>query len=225
MITSGLEVWLNAGNPSSYPGTGTLWSDLTSNGRNATLVGGPTYSSVDFKSIQFITNVSQYAEVASTGSLASETFTFNCFLKLRTYAGTGYLVAKAIDGSYGSYWFRVGFGGAAELGIGTNTTSYQVLGSVLALDTWYYLTGTYSGNVGRIYIDGVFAGSVSTSNTIKFNSSNILLANYSLAFPNLGSNSYIHDFTYYNRVLSDDEILYNYNYLTNPNNSNFFQFF
>lgn len=34
---SGLVLALDAGNPKSYPGTGTAWTDLTNNGRNGTL--------------------------------------------------------------------------------------------------------------------------------------------------------------------------------------------
>lgn len=38
-----LLLHLDAGNKNSYPGTGTTWYDLSGNGRNATLVGSPTY--------------------------------------------------------------------------------------------------------------------------------------------------------------------------------------
>lgn len=45
-------LWLDATNPSSYPGTGTTWTDLSGNNRNGTLVGALTYNSTS-KSIQF----------------------------------------------------------------------------------------------------------------------------------------------------------------------------
>ena len=44
---------LDAGNSSSYSGTGTTWSDLSGNGNHATLVNGPTYSSADGGAIVF----------------------------------------------------------------------------------------------------------------------------------------------------------------------------
>lgn len=48
MVTSGLIMYLDAGNTSSYPGSGTSWADLSGNGRNATLINGPVFSSAKF---------------------------------------------------------------------------------------------------------------------------------------------------------------------------------
>jgi len=45
LTTSGLFVHLDAGDSSSYSGSGTAWNDLTSNGLDFTLTNGPTYSS------------------------------------------------------------------------------------------------------------------------------------------------------------------------------------
>ena len=53
MVTTSLQLYLDAGNASSYPGSGTTWTDLTVNGRNGTLTGGPTYSSDNGGSIVF----------------------------------------------------------------------------------------------------------------------------------------------------------------------------
>ena len=46
-VTTGLTVHLDAANPSSYPGSGTTWTDLTGNGYNASLNTGVTYSSAN----------------------------------------------------------------------------------------------------------------------------------------------------------------------------------
>jgi hypothetical protein len=51
VITS--QLYLDAGNASSYPGSGTTWTDLSGNGRNGTLTNGPTYSSANGGSIVF----------------------------------------------------------------------------------------------------------------------------------------------------------------------------
>jgi len=44
IITDGLVLCLDAGNPKSYPGSGTTWTDLSGNGNNATL-SNVSYSS------------------------------------------------------------------------------------------------------------------------------------------------------------------------------------
>ena len=45
IITANLVQYLDAGNSSSYSGSGTTWSDLTASAVNGTLVNSPTYSS------------------------------------------------------------------------------------------------------------------------------------------------------------------------------------
>jgi hypothetical protein len=45
IVTSGLLVHLDTGNVTSYPGTGSTWSNLVSPTSNATLINTPTYSS------------------------------------------------------------------------------------------------------------------------------------------------------------------------------------
>jgi len=53
VVTTGLQLYLDAGQAASYPGTGTTWTDLTVNGRNGTLTNGPTYSATNGGSIVF----------------------------------------------------------------------------------------------------------------------------------------------------------------------------
>ena len=44
IVSSGLILYLDASNPSSYPGTGTTWFDVSGNSANATIFNSPTYS-------------------------------------------------------------------------------------------------------------------------------------------------------------------------------------
>jgi hypothetical protein len=53
IVTDGLVLCLDAANTKSYPGSGTTWTDLSSNGNTGTLTNGPTYSSDNFGSIVF----------------------------------------------------------------------------------------------------------------------------------------------------------------------------
>jgi len=53
IVTSGLVLNLDAGNASSYPGSGTTWYDLSTSANNATLVNGLTYNASNGGSIVF----------------------------------------------------------------------------------------------------------------------------------------------------------------------------
>lgn len=53
VVTNGLILYLDAGNERSYPGTGTVWTDLTRNNYNGTLTNGPVFNGANGGSIVF----------------------------------------------------------------------------------------------------------------------------------------------------------------------------
>lgn len=53
IVTNGLVLCLDAANPKSYPGSGTLWRDLSGKGNNGTLTNGPTYDSANSGGLVF----------------------------------------------------------------------------------------------------------------------------------------------------------------------------
>ena len=53
IVTDGLVLCLDAGNPNSYPGSGNTWKDLSRGRNNGTLVNGPTFSGDNGGSIVF----------------------------------------------------------------------------------------------------------------------------------------------------------------------------
>jgi hypothetical protein len=53
IITQNLVLCLDAGNPKSYPGSGTAWTDLSGNGNTGTLVNGVGYNSGNLGSLVF----------------------------------------------------------------------------------------------------------------------------------------------------------------------------
>ena len=60
IVTNGLVLHLDAGNPASYPGSGTTWTDLSGNGNDGTLVNGVGYDSANGGSLVF-DGVNDYA--------------------------------------------------------------------------------------------------------------------------------------------------------------------
>lgn len=78
LVTSGLEVYLDAGNPRSYPGTGTTMYDLSGNARHATVNGSPTFTSYYFT----ITSDTTYVSFPSAGlSPGVGNFTYSIWVK------------------------------------------------------------------------------------------------------------------------------------------------
>jgi hypothetical protein len=73
IVTSGLALYLDAGNASSYPGSGTNWNDLSGNGRNGTLTNGPTYSATNGGSIVF-DGIDDFVQCAGSLTVTAATF-------------------------------------------------------------------------------------------------------------------------------------------------------
>jgi hypothetical protein len=60
IVTNGLVLSLDAADKNSYPGSGTVWSDLSGNNNNNTLVATPTFSSANGGSLVFNNNVGNW---------------------------------------------------------------------------------------------------------------------------------------------------------------------
>jgi hypothetical protein len=68
IVSSGLILHLDAGNPASYPGSGTTWTDLSGNGKHATLYNSPTYSATNGGIVSFSKPSTQYAAGPALGA-------------------------------------------------------------------------------------------------------------------------------------------------------------
>jgi hypothetical protein len=105
IITSGLVLNLDAGNTASYPGSGTVWTDLSGNGYNGTLTNGPIYSSSNGGTIVFDgTN-----DVASFGNILNiglSSWTMSCWVKFNYVSGLAGIMGKT---SYRAYVGRYSF--------------------------------------------------------------------------------------------------------------------
>jgi hypothetical protein len=72
IITNGLVLQLDAANAKSYPGSGTVWRDLSGNNNSGSLVNGPTFNSANGGSIVF-DGVNDYALINSGSAVLNPT--------------------------------------------------------------------------------------------------------------------------------------------------------
>jgi len=130
--SSALQLYLDAGNASSYPGSGTAWTDLSGNSRNGTLTNGPTYSSADGGSIVF-DGSNDY--VQCTGSLTVTAATFVTWIR-----------RNGNQGQYDGILFSRG----------TNVTGMNLQVSNQIAYTWNDAVNTYSWQSGLIVPDATW---------------------------------------------------------------------
>ena len=165
-ITSGLILHLDAGNPSSYSGTGTTWNDLSGNSRNATLYNGPAYSILDGGKIAF-DGTNDYAQVSNPPSFGSGDFAIEVWFKRKESTlnwDNCYLITKWNSGSLGgtNEW-GIGFGGSDDPGNGNKINfsleaagggAYGLISDEILINTWYQAVVVRESGTLKMYING-----------------------------------------------------------------------
>jgi len=215
IVTNGLTLYLDSANKDSYPGTGTTWYDLSGNGYNGTLINGPSFLSnqnggiLDFDGVDDYTSLGSSAASLIQGKTA---VTIGIFFKLD--------VLDTLRGLIGTLNYFCG-GNLGLVARGDVLTFYNDTGicydvgisSFVETGKWIYAVGTYDGTTTRIYgiKDGTLSQSSGTSKsgaTNTFTSDFIVIGNQ---YPYYFTNGQCGTAFVYNRVLSQAEILQNYN--------------
>jgi hypothetical protein len=165
-ITTNLQVMLDAGNPSSYPGSGTTWTDINPNGytpQNFTLVG-TTYSSGSGGYLTF-NGTSAYAySTYSYPTVNSTVTTYACWIQTSTASGRKVFgFENAQSGTGGSSYDKhlwIDTAGKAVYGVYYSGLRYSN-GFPITDGTWHYVVAVYNSSINNcfLYIDGIYCGS------------------------------------------------------------------
>ncbi len=207
LVTDGLVLRLDAGNSSSYPGTGTTWTDIAGTAQNITFTGSPTYTSAAPSYFTF-NGVNQYG-LGSGAVLPTTTYTKSVWVYLNGYADN-----NIVSGD-GHFMFMGAGGTDHKIYCGhadwTSPSSYLDYPSTntVNLNTWYNLTLTFNTTDGmKLYINGVLDSSYTARKTAHPGTGTINVATY--AGGNL-LNGRISKVYCYNRSITADEVLQNFN--------------
>jgi hypothetical protein len=216
IVTNGLVMHLDAGNNRSYPGTGTVWTDLSRSGNNGTLANGPTFNIANGGGVVF-DGVDDYAEISTNtvidNALAGQ-FTFEIWvMPLNAGLRYGKLFGKGtfnnqINGIV-SDWnaagplYPIGF----QYRDASNVSVGPSMGNV-TFNSWYHLIITRnSSNLLSTFNNGIIASSASESVNLGNSAFPIRLSD------NSGGErraSRIASFRFYTKGLSASEVLQNY---------------
>jgi formylglycine-generating enzyme required for sulfatase activity len=218
IVTDGIVLWLDAGITSSYPTSGTTWTDLSGNRNNGTLTNGPTYSSANGGSIVFDGMDDYVGTNLITEFPASAGFTFNIVLKAIDDGATD--VRRALIGNteFPVSGFALGYN--HDVG-NTNYWMFYWYPSIMAANFGIltpnfgnieFITFLYDGNTDfKLYRNGILASTLSSSGTKVYKTSGNLI----IAAPTQGGWSTFLGNIYvlqgYNRALTAAEVLQNFN--------------
>jgi hypothetical protein len=217
--TSGLQLYLDASNPLSYPGTGSTWYDLGPNKKDFTWASSPTYNS---SGIKYFTTLGNSANGPASDSFnLSNTSGYTIFF-------TAYQNALVSTGAFQWYGTDANQRGIFSHGTWSDGNIYWDQGGCCDTDTRTYAALTPSTLAWNVI---ALRNNYSATNRTIWNNNSIIATNTSaIANINLtsqiarvGSSAYgenssswnarIGQFIMYNRSLSDTEMTQVYNRL------------
>jgi hypothetical protein len=222
IITDGLVLYLDAANLKSYPGSGTTWNDLSGNNNNAPMVNTPTYSNLKNGAFTFDGVGTNYFNLDSKASLVNvNAGTVGGWIRYNDLNSdsTNYVFVSYGGNAYGGGFIlqHAGLGGAALrlelLAWGGSITGVPRanIDKITALPFQgqdIYMIGTWTTSEVKLYINGDLRATVSTNAALPSRST---LRISSEGGRSRGVNGNVYNCSIYNRALSAQEILQNYN--------------
>jgi len=220
IVTDGLVFLLDAGNPKSYPGTGTAISDLSGNNTNGVLTNGPTFDNSNNGSIAFdgLDDFIEMGQIESTNPLSLygiDNFSIDVWVNAKG-TGDGYqrIIDKSSAGSATGGW-GLFFGSTAS----TNAILFYVAGGAIISTTqtgitefnkWVHYTITKNLTSFKLYKDGNLKVTTTSSRVIPSTLCGCRIGswNHSTARELSGNVSMAR---VYHKTLTATEILQNYN--------------
>jgi hypothetical protein len=173
VVRTGMQLWLDAANTKSYPGSGTTWTDLSGNSNTCTLVSGASYLSANNGSIFFDGADDRIAGPNSANLMVTTNFTLDVWVKRTATQGTEQ-VLMAKNGEV-SPWvgYELMFGSdnnvhlwtSGGAGNGWNSFIYPITDQ-----NWNNITVTFSGTAGStgtalLYVNGTQQATMSNKIT------------------------------------------------------------
>jgi hypothetical protein len=209
LIDSGLILQLDAGNIKSYQSGSTTWFDKSGYANNGTLINGPTFSpanggSIDLDGTNDQVNISAISQ--SVFSLISSSFTVSMWVKINNQ--TAGFISSNQSPSAGGQYHLIRRNGVLVINY---YSAAEVAGTVpLPTGSWINIVHTYDFNTqtSSLYQQGSRVG-IGGMDVPLITSASLILGWFGYGGSYLSGS--IATTQIYNKILSANEVLQNYN--------------
>ena len=214
LVTANLQLYLNAADSASYPGSGTTWTDLSPNAYSTTLVGAPAYNTTYFS----FDGSTEYVD--TNQGLAYDVFSVGAWFR-SSAAGVKMILSK--ETTLGWPWnYRIWLNGGQIIGdIALTGGTNQAINSPLTSynnGSWYLVMFARDDSNLYLYVNGsqiatqadTMTGSITNVQELWIGRSAFTAGGASPT----GSYQYTGDIGQifvYDRLLSNTEMLENFN--------------
>ena len=214
---NGLTLCLDAGNPKSYPGAGTTWTDLSGRAGIGTLTNGPTYSSANGGSIVFDGTNDYVIGNTPSGLNLSQPCSVNTWVYFNNFSKIDPRIIEVQDSSYSIQIIRDG----ATTRFATKNSNFQsgltaTTWFVPSTSTWYNISVVWQPSTSSttLYLNGILQSSVGSTLVGAGNQANkYVLGDRSDFVGTTQLAGRISNTSIYNRALSAAEVSQNFNAL------------
>ncbi len=208
IVSSGLILTVDGANVKSYPGSGTTWNDI-SGGRTGTLENGPVFSTAGGGSIDF-DGSNDYISFDSTITQLSD-YTINAWFFVDVSSAAQGIITWGQNSSGKRRAMLIWNGGSGTNYYLRSSTHGSNPASTTVMSSGQWWNGTVSlasNGTAKIYVNGALENT--STNSLSTPSSNAIY----IGATSTGTeffNGKIAIINVYDRVLSDVEVLKNYN--------------
>ena len=217
IITDGLILNIDPAKSNSYPGTGNTIYDLSVSGINGTLINSPSFSALNGGQIN-MPGSSKYIDLGQNFNFTSENFSISQWIYLDSFdtinnAGQGPIPFFKGDFQHMGYYSQILSDGSMVLFTNQGgATQFSVTSAgILTTSAWYNLSCVRNGSSIRIYVNGIDKTSTVGTHINPSGSNQTFKINYYKSDYLISGQMRISQFLIYNRALSAQEILQNYN--------------
>ena len=202
--------------------SGSTFNDSSGNGRNATLFGTPTTTTVNGTTVLRLTSASSqyFGYTTGYGTSLDSAFTFDVWCQNLSSATAGTLIGEWSNNTFSSGWTdaQMGFN-ATQINCGVYNTGYATAQTGWNNTTWYNIVTTYDGTGISTYVNAVAGGTKSGAKSSPGGAGTFLsmgksdgVGTYLNGVTNY-FNGYIGAWKIYNRALTATEVSQNFNAL------------
>ena len=211
-VNDSLILNLDAGNRASYAGTGTTWTDLSSNGLRASLINGPVFAGTGISTYFSFDGSNDYVSIPTTLSVNASAFSFEVVFRITTGADGNTLLSLNYTAPNAGYLVRQTTGNYLIIYSDNGTETSISSTAALSNNTTDHIVVVHSSNSCSIYINGILDKTASLSNPVlTITNENFLGRRGAPAYgAQLTGNIYLSKL--YNKALSATEILQNFNF-------------
>jgi hypothetical protein len=215
IVRDGLVLYLDAGSPNSYQGTGTTWKDISKvNQNNGTLTNGPTFNSGNGGSIVF-DGVNDYV-IDSTVNYNDYKNNFTAVAWVKPSIIRGGVMGWGNGGNSPFYTWTIRFENGKFRTQIYNGTNYFINSDNIQVNEWYNVSFVvYQSGLMELYVNNVKFSTTGSSDLIKLrndgNNRTIIGVDANTSSNLNAMTGNISSVQIYNRALSANEVLQNYN--------------